>query len=1433
MSLHRSALFLIAVLPYCASPGANAAEPTASALPAGNLVVNGDFEAAARGWPTSSLKRPGVERKTAEGNTWLAISRYGSVTQHVKLDPNWASIRVGCRMRVTEVVPGREGWHDARLAMSFSDAAGKRLDPWPNVFHARGSGDWQAYDRVFKIPVGAARLELSPSMFGASGKAEFDDIAAHVARLRSGVAADMPLPAGAEDLADPTKALREKSTVRERICLNGLWRFLPVGALPAQAPPPADRGWGWFKTPGIWPRSAGDAQQILLPDGFDDAELRDLEQAWLQRPLQVPPAWAPRRTFLDFTMVQTHARVWIDGREAGEVFFPGAMLEVTRFVKPGARHTLSALVTARPLEKESNVFMAPDRVVSSKAALKCKGLTGDVWLTSQPAGETLDDVRISASTRSGQITFDAAVLNPAPGRRTVEAHVFDGNRVVKKFQACADGQTGRIRASGAWPDAKQWDLHTPQNVYTAVVALRDAAGQLVDETLPIRFGFREFTIDGRDFRLNDSRVHLRALFTTNISSGADLASAEGCRNTCRRLKECGFNALITSNYNFSPGEVGYMDALFDAADAEGVLTTFSLPHVKDFNMKLDDPRQLERYRQLCDWLVRRARNHPSVVMYAMNHNMTGYKGDQNPLWMDGHYAPDAEWAKTNPKKLKARKQAVLAAAVAKELDSTRPVYHHQSGNLGDLYTVNIYLNWAPRQERSDWLGHWAVQGVKPMFFVEWGLPHVSSWSSYRGPEFIWRTSALQQIWDSEYAAAYLGDSAYRMTAAKIESLDWEEELWGRGKPFPWAQLIKRFRNQDENYTQIQAHFAADNWRSHRTWGVSAMLPWDQENLWRTPSGAGRRTPVAKPCADLQKPGISPDAVAAVGQQLIYSRDASQVRPSELGRAFLRWNMPLCAYIGGAAPNFTEKGHIFLPGETVRKQLVILNDTREMASCKYSWSCPAIGAQGTREVAVPAGEEQFVEILVALPRELKPGQYSLAAAFDFGPGGRQEDALAIDVMAPPQPPHTNRRIAVYDPAGQTARLLAEMGLKCARVNVDDPLDGVEFHILGRQALSAEAKLPRGFDRVAGGLKLLVFEQDADALETKLGFRVNIHGLREVFPRTPGHPILAGLAANHLRDWRGAATIVPPHLDVTSVDQNDPKWKWSGFENTRVWRCGNLGSVATVLIEKPDRSDFLPIVDGGFDLQYAPLLEWRLGAGRVVFCQMDVTGRTQSDPAAATLCANLIRYLDKVQPAASRIAYWAGDHRAGDLLKQLGIAARPLADAPQPGALLVLGPGASVGKDLRRQVEAGLDVLALGLDEKQISEALPGVVQVATQPGVSQMAERFADPLLMGLSNADLHWRTKLTLATLPGADQSGSPALRVVKLGRGRIVFCQAAPWMFDFDQKGYLRTTTRRNTFLVARLLHNLNAAEEPPLSGPRYVQTPQAGDDPYRYYRW
>src|SRR5208282_5218271 len=96
---------------------------------------------------------------------------------------------------------------------------------------------------------------------------------------------------------------------------------------------------------------------------------------------------------------------------------------------------------------------------------------------------------------------------------------------------------------------------------------------------------------------------------------------------------------------------------------------------------------------------------------------------------------------------------------------------------------------------------------------------------------------------------------------------------------------------------------------------------------------------------------------------------------------------------------------------------------------------------------------------------------------------------------------------------------------------------------------------------------------------------------------------------------------------------PTVSWCDILVTRVWRCGNQGNVASVLIEKPARGNFLPITDGGFSLQYSPLLEYREGQGLVLFCQLDVTGRSESDPAAARLAGNMLEYVSGWQPGPS--------------------------------------------------------------------------------------------------------------------------------------------------------------------------------------------------------
>lgn len=1426
-----------------------------------NLLENGDFQVDQDrdGWPDGWDRHRGVAVVEEGGNRWLRFSAGTSIERKVSVSLDWAVLRVRCRIRVRDVVVGDDSWKDARVTMSYWDGAGKRLDPWPDVFHRSGTGEWQSFDREFLIPQGTVQLRIAPGQFGVRGEAEFDDIDISLVRKRA-VRADAPVPDGMRcDWARET-AWAARNRARERVCLNGLWRFLPLSAEAGVggSPPALGTGWGWFRVPGIWPTGHGGAgrgdQDVVLSDYMQE-RLGKWESAWYEREIDVPGDWKDRRVRLVFGMLQTHARVFLDGRDLGELYYPGGDFDVTGAIVPGRKQRLSLLVTARPLATESTVFMAPDRVLKSKAEVKLRGLTGDVYIEAAPAGVRISDVRVGTSVRQRKIEFDLGVEGDCPASVRVSARVSDAGGFARTFVGEARRVSGpggtRLSLPGDWEDPVLWEPDRP-HLYEAAVALEDAGGRVLDEALPVRFGFREFWIDGRRFLLNGTPIHFRALVARNLAAGARDASAEGCRRTMQRLRDYGFNFFIGANYDCLPGSIGYMEALLDEADAAGMPCSFTLPHVKEFGWALERPEQADRYRALASWFVRAAQNHPSVVLYTMNHNATGYRGDQNPMRIDGIFDP--EDPATGGKAIRNRAQARLAEGMVRALDPTRPIYHHQSGNLGDLYTVNIYLNWAPIQERSDWLEHWAGVGVKPLFFVEWGLPHISSWSSYRGPLFIWRSEAFQHIWDSEYAAAWIGERAYEMTPGKAKLLEHEEALYARGKPFPWSVLSGPLLRLEECHLEIATLFAEKNWRAHRVWGISSMLPWDQSELWRPRDGgavkAGGIVAGGKDCR--QRPGIVADRIVESDDYLTCV-DPAAVEPTSLGRAFQRWNMPMLGFIGGEPGRFTECGHNVLPGETVRKQLVMVNDGRHPVRCAWSWELGHGLGRGAGDRLLGVGERAFVPVECVLRDDLAPSQVEMRARFDFE-GVIQEDAFRVDVLPVANRSTVKGRIAIFDPAGESAGVLESLGVRGRRVGVADLLDGYDLLVIGRGAIGLDGSIPRFVERLRAGMNVLVMEQQARVLSERFGFRVQEYGMRVVFPRVAGHPALAGLPADALHDWRGAATLVSSHLE--GADLSDPVWSWCGYQNTRVWRCGNWGNVASVVMEKPERGNARALLDCGFDLQYTPLLEEREGKGRLMFCQVDITGRTIADPAANRLCRNIV--IDMVEHRAGAgagrdVFVWAGDDRVKELLDRLAIPVRAGLEAGG-GGLLVVGPGFAGDQAMFDRVLAeGGRVLCLGLSQAEVQRLLPKceVEKGAMLSGRARFSGEDAE-LFAGLCDADLHWRTRPELAVLRSGPGGGSPALRVVRRGAGIAVLCQSAPRMFDFEKKPYLRTTWRRNVSLVSGLLRNLGARSDWSISSmldraavrgetlkpdfwnvTHYLQPVLSEDDPYRYYRW
>jgi hypothetical protein len=267
----------------------------------------------------------------------------------------------------------------------------------------------------------------------------------------------------------------------------------------------------------------------------------------------------------------------------------------------------------------------------------------------------------------------------------------------------------------------------------------------------------------------------------------------------------------------------------------------------------------------------------------------------------------------------------------------------------------------------------------------------------------------------------------------------------------------------------------------------------------------------------------------------------------------------------------------------------------------------------------------------------------------------------------------------------------------------------------------------------------------------------------------------------------------------------------------------------------------------------LLEYREGRGLVLFCQLDVTGRTESEPAAEKLACNILRYVDGWQPSPRRRAFYAGEAAGRAWLAECGVEAGAFdSKSTASNHVLIAGPGA--GTELAPQAAAiaqwiadGGRVLALKLPGAEANAFLP--TRVTTRPA-EHIAAWFpafgANSLLAGVSPADVHNRAPRDLPLVEGGATTHGDG---VLAGTESILFSQIVPWDFDPEPKQFnQRRTFVRSSFCVSRILANLGVSGSTPLperfSQPAnsedsrwqdglYLTRPTEWDDPYRFFRW
>ena len=1158
-------------------------------------------------------------------------------------------------------------------------------------------------------------------------------------------------PTDAGSAAVPPAATENQATVesttRQTIRLDGAWRFMP-----ATADAPADEQWGSVRVPGSWSKP-----EDLLSRGtggaWDGVDLTQLGAAWYETTITIPADWKDRRIALDVARVSTDAAVYLDGQPVGEVAWPEGTIDLTDRVRAGASHQLRVRVVAANNRERVLVLMgtAPGQNYEEKAELDARGLIGRVALRAMPRGARIESVFIKPSVREKQLTVETELTAVATGGPvTVTAEIVDEQgQVEKRFTSRAEVTPGQssLVTTWDWANPRLWDVWQP-NLYTLRLRLNGAG---IDDAVSERFGFREFWIDGRQYMLNGVPFRARTALIGGINQAPDEAKVAS-------LRKRGFNlGELWPHDTEQRGKPDHGRNTYDLADRLGFPVTGLSPHMDWMGNAINTPEKLARYTDAVRRAMRRDRNHPSIVMWGTSGNMFG--GDQDPAVLGQREPSRQARLRRSPHMRDPIAIADRGLAVFRQLDPTRPVFIHHGGDSGDVYTLNYYLNFTPLQEREEWLSTYVAKGEMPLWFVEFGTP--VGLSLLRGRNGFHNAMTTEPFL-SEYVAAHLGREAYALEPAGYRTLiagkflaDQKYDLW-------WA--FEKQMLYSPAWLKMQTDFVANTWRSWRTWGMTGgMIPWD--NAYSELNGE--------------------ETVA--------------------GRALRMNNQPTLAWITGPAGAFTDKTHSYPAGGRIAKQIAVVNDDRTT----QTYQLTARVMLGGREIAkvthtgkVEPAQTRFVPVNATVPARLDgdkvDGEVTLEATIG---DAKHTDQFAFRAFGQ-APPAAQRKVLAFDPAGTTSRMLVD------QFNVTvDAWDGKPSSVplvIGREALEAGKALPGDLAAfVNGGGGVLVMAQRPEVLTDGLGLRVSPLQSRRVF-RVPGeHPVTAGLDDADLRNWAGTGTLLEPYPDYI----HDERYNTMSPANTPTygWRWGNRHTVASTAIEKPHRAGWTPILECEFDLAYTPLMELNHGAGRVVWCQLDLEDQAGVDPAARKLTGQLLDYV-ATAPTAKRetVTYLGGDEKR-QLLDQLGLSYVPAAGGSMPASgLLVVDPDGDIDPAaVERFAAAGNRVLVLAsrgtasFAGATYGDGTLGPVADAPEPGLSVSDLR---------SRSDVPWRI---IQRIEGGDATAGGLVGSRKVGRGMISYAQLDPDRLDADVKTYHRLTRWRQTRALVQVLANLGASFE------------------------
>ncbi|HEX8464470.1 MAG TPA: beta-galactosidase GalA [Abditibacterium sp.] len=345
---------------------------------------------------------------------------------------------------------------------------------------------------------------------------------------------------------------------------------------------------------------------------------------WYRKSFTLPASDKGKQLWLDFDGIYRNSKIWLNGKLLGThpSGYIGVRYDITNTANYGGKNILTVRADARSAEGWWYEGGGIYRHVWLTKANKLHVAPLGTFATSQAVGSE-SNPQSAIVTVQTEVTNDGAT--PSPLRLVSLVQDAAGKTVASASSALTIGAGKTVKLSQKATVAKPrlWSVETPY-LYRVVSQIQKGSQILDSSSVP--HGIRTLRFDAdTGFYLNGKAVKLKGTCNHQDHAGVGVAMPDSLMDwRIKQLKLMGSNA-----YRCSHNPVA--TELLEACDRQGMLVMDETRHLGDaVRAKSNNSTTFSDLYEV-KTMVKRDRNHPSIILYSMANEEFGLQPTQHGL----------------------------------------------------------------------------------------------------------------------------------------------------------------------------------------------------------------------------------------------------------------------------------------------------------------------------------------------------------------------------------------------------------------------------------------------------------------------------------------------------------------------------------------------------------------------------------------------------------------------------------------------------------------------------------------------------------------------------------------------------------------------------------------------------------------------------------